>query len=71
MSRPHIGIAVPPLALRRAEAAAACGVPLETFDTHIRPFIPAKRSGWNVVHPTAGLEKFLANSSAIIDDLAA
>jgi hypothetical protein len=70
VSRPTLEVAVPPLALRRAQAAAACGVSVEVFDREIRPFVPAKRLGGVVVYPTAGLERFLADSTAMADELA-
>ena len=63
MSRPRIEIAVPALALRRAEAAAALGVSLETFDAHIRPHIAAVHVGTVVVYPRAELERFLTQNA--------
>lgn len=69
MSRQHHTVAVPPLALRRPRAAAACDVSVEVFDREIRPHVPAKRLGGVVVYPVAGLEKFLADATAIADDL--
>jgi hypothetical protein len=69
MSRPRIDVSVPALALRRAEAAAACGVSLESFDLHVRPHVPAKRLGGVVVYPVDGLQRFLAQASSIADDL--
>lgn len=71
MSRPHVDITVPALALRRAEAAAACGVSQETFDQHIRPHLPAKRIGGVTVYPVSGLSDFLADATSITKDLAA
>ena len=71
MSRPHLTVEIPPLALRRAEAAAACAVSVEVFDREIRPYVPAKRLGSVVVYPVAGLERFLADATSIVDDLAA
>jgi hypothetical protein len=71
VSRPRVDIAIPALALRRAEAAAACSVSLETFDAYIRPHVPAKRIGGVTVYPVAGLRDFLADASSITDDLAA
>jgi hypothetical protein len=70
MSRPRVDVSVPALALRRAEAAAACGVSLETFDLHIRPHVPAKRIGGVAVYPVAGLADFLKNATSIAEDLA-
>lgn len=71
MSRPRIEPPVPALALRRAEAAAACGVSQDTFDEHVRPYVPAKRIGGVVVYPVAGLSKFLTDATSITEDLAA
>jgi hypothetical protein len=69
MSRPQLTAEIPALALRRAQAAAACGVSTEVFDAQIRPFVPAKRLGGVTVYPTAGLEQFLADATSIVDDL--
>jgi len=70
MSRPLIEIQTPALALRRAQAAAACGVSTEVFDAQVRPFVAAKRLGGVTVYPTAALERFLADATSIADDLA-
>lgn len=59
MSRPRVDIAVPALALRRAEAAAAVGVSLETFDAHVRPHVVATQLGGVVVYPVVDLQRFL------------
>ena len=64
MSRPRVEVAVPALALRRAEAAAALGVSLETFDAHIRPHLAAVSAGSVVLYPVAELQRFLENASA-------
>ncbi len=70
MSRPQLIAEIPALALRRAQAAAACGVSVEVFDAEIRPHVPAKRFGGKVViYPVAGLAAFLAEATAIVDDL--
>jgi hypothetical protein len=71
MSRPKVDVTVPALALRRAEAAAACGVSQETFDQHIRPQVPAKRIGGVTVYPVAALHDFLNNATSIAEDIAA
>jgi hypothetical protein len=63
VSRPRVEIAVPALALRRAEAAAALGVSLETFDQHIRPRIRVVQVGTVTLYPRAELERFLAESA--------
>ena len=70
MSRPHVAVAVPALALRRADAAAACGVSVEVFDREVRPYVAVKRLGGVCVYPTSALERFLlADASSIFDDL--
>ena len=69
MSRPQLTAEIPALALRRAEAAASLGISVETFDSQVRPFVPAKRLGGVTVYPTAGLERFLAEATSIADDL--
>jgi hypothetical protein len=66
----HLTAEIPALALRRAQAAAACNVSLEIFDAEVRPFVPAKRLGGVTVYPTAALERFLADATSIADDLA-
>jgi hypothetical protein len=71
MSRSKVDVSVPALALRRAEAAAAVGVSVETFDAHVRPFVPAARVGGVTIYPVAGLAAWLdANATALADDLA-
>jgi len=69
MGRALIEVPTPALALRRAEAAASLGISVETFDSQVRPFVPAKRLGGVTVYPTAGLERFLAEATSIGDDL--
>jgi len=69
MSRPALTVPTPALALRRAQAAAAVGVSLETFDREVRPFVAAKRLGSVTVYPVAALERFLADATSINDDL--
>jgi hypothetical protein len=63
VSRPRIDVSVPALALRRAEAAAALGVSLETFDAHIRPHIGAVQVGTVVTYPVVELQRFLTENS--------
>jgi hypothetical protein len=71
VSRQHVSVATPALALRRAEAAAALGVSVEVFDRHVRPYVPAVRVGGVVAYPVAGLTRWLEqNSSAVAEDLA-
>lgn len=50
----------PRLALRKPEAAAACGVSDETFDRYVRPHVPRVRLGSVTVWPVDGLAAFLA-----------
>jgi len=69
MGRALIEVPTPALALRRAEAAASLGISVETFDSQVRPFVPAKRLGGVTVYPTAALERFLADATSIADDL--
>ena len=69
MSRPALTAPIPALALRRAQAAAAVGVSLETFDREVRPFVAAKRLGSVVVYPVTALERFLADATSIDNDL--
>ncbi|MDP9347244.1 MAG: hypothetical protein M3P44_16330 [Actinomycetota bacterium] len=71
MSRPRIDVAVPPLGLRRAEAAAAIGISIETFDEYVRPHLPVARVGSIRVYPVAALNAWLqAEATSPIDDLA-
>ena len=62
VSRPRVEVAVPALALRRAEAAAALGVSLETFDQHIRPHIAAVQVGTVVLYAVTELQRFLTEN---------
>ncbi len=48
------------LALRREDAARACGVSDETFDKHVRPSLPVVRLGTVRVYPVVGIEDWLA-----------
>jgi hypothetical protein len=63
MSRPRVEVSVPALALRRAEAAAALAVSLETFDQHIRPHVAAVPAGTVVLYPVAELQRFLTENA--------
>lgn len=72
MGRVHVDVPVLPLAYRRPEAAAACGVSVETFDRHVRARVPAVRLGAVTLYPLAGLQTFLAEQASIMaDDLRA
>jgi hypothetical protein len=63
VSRPRVEVAVPALALRRAEAAAALGVSVETFDAHVRPHVAHVQVGNVMVYPRVELERFLAQNA--------
>ena len=65
MSRPHVDVTVPALALRRAEAAAAIGVSLETFDAHVRPNLPAAQLGGVTVYPVTELKRYLQDTATV------
>ena len=47
------------LALRKPDAAAACGISDESFDRYVRPHVPRVRLGSVTVWPVAGLQAFL------------
>lgn len=64
MSRPHLDVTLQPLALRRAEAAAALRISLETFDEHVRPHLPVVRAGAVRVYPVAAIEAWLASEAS-------
>jgi hypothetical protein len=59
VSRPRVDVPVPALALRRAQAAAAVGVSLETFDAHVRPHLNVVRVGTVELYPVVELQRFL------------
>lgn len=67
MARRHVDVATPALALRRPEAAAALGLSVESFDRHVRPFIPVVRAGSVVVYPVVGLQGWLNHNAHIVD----
>lgn len=70
MGRIHVQVPVPAIALRRAEAAASLGLSVETFDSHVRPNVPAVRAGSVTTYPVAGLTAWAdRNASVIADDL--
>jgi hypothetical protein len=61
---------IPPLALRRHEAALALGLSDESFDRYARPHIEAVRCGAVTLYPVASLQRFLAErASAPVDDI--
>lgn len=59
MGRVHVEAAVPAIALRRAQAAAALGVSVDVFDQHIRDDLPTVRISGVVTYPVAGLEQWV------------
>lgn len=60
MGRRHVEVATPPLALRRAEAAAALALSVETFDAHVRPELPVICVASVVTYPVTALQAWLA-----------
>lgn len=48
------------LALRRGEVLDALGISEETFDRHVRPYLPVVRLGTVRLYPLDGLDAFLA-----------
>jgi hypothetical protein len=68
MSRVHVDVAVPALALRRAQAAAALNVSVEKFDSDVRPYVPAARIGGVTVYPVAGLQAWLHQHSSTLEE---
>jgi hypothetical protein len=63
VSRRRVDVAVPAIALRRAEAAASLGISIETFDQHVRPNIAAVQVGGVAVYPVAELQRFLKDGT--------
>ena len=62
MGRITVDVAVPPLALRRPQAAAALGVSVDVFDEHIRPDLPVIRVAGVVTYPVKGLQEWLESN---------
>lgn len=60
MGRVHVTVPTPALALRRAEAAAALAVSVDTFDAEVRHELPTVRAGGCVLYPVTALEQWLA-----------
>jgi hypothetical protein len=54
---------VPRLALTRAEAAAACGVGLDSFERHIQPSMRLVRRGRLVLVPVDELRRWLEQNA--------
>jgi hypothetical protein len=52
------------LALRRQEAAEALGVSDETFDRHIRPYLPVVRIGSVRIYPVRELRDYLSDNAS-------
>jgi len=58
------------LALRKPDAAAACGLSDESFDRYVRPYVPRVRLGSVTVWPVDGLLAFLeARGEAPVEEL--
>jgi hypothetical protein len=68
MGRRHVDVATPALALRRAEAAASMAMGVEHFDRYVRPYVPAVRTAGVTTYPVAGLQRWLIENGAIVDD---
>jgi hypothetical protein len=68
MGRVHVDVAIPALALRRAQAAEALGISVEVFDKHVRSEVPAVRVGGVVTYPVAGLQRWLEKNAARVLD---
>jgi len=58
------GTSAPRLALRRAEAAAALGVSLDSFDRHVRPHLRVLRLGSVRLYPVSEIERWLAEGAS-------
>lgn len=59
MARKHVDTAaLSPIAVDRAEAAAALGISVDVFDEHVRPHLPALRFGTKQVYPVAALQAY-------------
>ena len=56
-------MAVPRLALTRAEAAAALGISLDSFERHIQPELRLLRRGSLRLVPVRELERFLEQNA--------
>ena len=67
--RPPLGAVVPRLALRTAEAAAACGVSEDFWAAEIAPSIPCVRRGRLKLYPVASVATWLTdNAELLLDD---
>jgi hypothetical protein len=54
---------IPRLALTREEAAAACGMSLDSFERHVQPTLRLVRRGRLRLVPVAELERWLAENA--------
>jgi hypothetical protein len=64
-------MAVPRLALTRAEAAAALGVSIDSFKRYVQPDVRVVRRGSVRLIPVAELERWLeANAERVLGDAA-
>jgi hypothetical protein len=63
VSRPRVEVAVPALALRRAEAAAALGLSVDTFDRHVRPQLRVLYVGDLRLWPVEELTRWLRENA--------
>ena len=60
---------IPRLALRTAEAAAACGVSEDFFAAEVAPHVPAVRRGRLKLYPTRLLEEWvIPNAELLFED---
>jgi hypothetical protein len=48
------------LAVQRKEAAEMLSIGVDTFDRHVRPYVPVKYVGGVRLYPLVGLVEFLA-----------
>jgi hypothetical protein len=66
MTTPTVTATVPRLALRRDEVAAAVGVSVDHFDSHVRHELRAVRRGRVVVYSVRELERWLERNAATV-----
>jgi hypothetical protein len=66
MTTPTVTATVPRLALRRDEVAAAVGVSVDHFDSHVRHELRAVRRGRVVVYSVRKLERWLERNAATV-----
>jgi len=64
-------MAVPRIALTRAEAAASLGLSLNSFERHVQPDLPVVRRGKIRLVPVAELERWVkANAARVLGETA-